>query len=374
LKQNIFEIKSKDSACEVFSGFNLENEIIKRLKKFKSKKFVIITDSKVYKLHSKKFHEKLLINNIESEITFFPEGEKHKNRKTKAQIEDFMLEKKLGRDTIIIAFGGGVVGDLAGFVAATYMRGIKVIQIPTTTIAISDSSYGGKTAIDVPAGKNLIGAFHQPIAVFMDAKYLETLDKKNYVSGLTEIIKHGLIKDNKFYEFVKKNIGIILDRKNKNYGKIMEELMIKNIKIKRDVVKNDEKENNLRKILNYGHTMGHAVEKLSNFKLTHGEAISIGIVAESFLAMRKNICSEKTFLEQKNIFEKLNLPTRIPSVQKTKNIIDLMCVDKKARKSKPEFALISEIGKYAIKKNGEVSFSFEIEDLEKIIKEFRNLK
>lgn len=368
-----FVLKSKERNCEVFSGYDIEYELINYVKNFKSDKFVIITDSRVEKLHAKNFYKKLIKENVNAFIVSFKEGEKNKTRKTKNMLEDFMFEKKCGRDTCIIAFGGGVVGDLAGFVAGTYMRGIPVIQVPTTTISIADSSYGGKTAIDVPAGKNLIGVYHQPLAVFMDAKYLLTLDERNYVSGLIEFIKHGWIKDKKFYEFIKNNLNIILNKKSNEYGKVMEKFMSNNIVIKRDIVVYDETESNLRKILNYGHTIGHAIEKLSNFKLLHGEAIAIGICVESFLAYKKNICSKETFIEQKNFINSIGLSTKIPDKIKTSDIVELMRLDKKARNSTPEITLISKIGKYAIFENKNVAKRFEIEELKKIINEYRKL-
>lgn len=369
-----FILKQKDIKCEVYSGSGIEKELINYIKNFKSNKFVVISDSKIARIHAKKFTKKLNKKGINADLFIFKEGEKNKNRKTKEMIEDQMFAKKYGRDSCIIAFGGGVTGDLAGFIAATYMRGIPVMQIPTTTISVVDSSYGGKTGIDVPAGKNLIGAYHQPAAVFIDMNYLKTLDNRNYISGLIETLKHGFIYDKKLYFDFKNNIDLIKSRKGKRYEIFMSDLLLRSILVKQKIVKKDEKESNLRKVLNYGHTIGHAVEKLSKYKLQHGEAIAIGIAAESYLAYKNNLISKKDFLEQKNTIESLGLSTKIPKNQKTRDIINLTKIDKKARNGKAEFTLISKIGKYAIKKNGDVAFAFDEKDVKNIIEEYKKLK
>ena len=368
-----FTLKNKDTTCDVFAGKNLYDEIINYLKKMNKAKYVIITDSKVEKLHGDTFFAKCIESGLDCFMISFLEGEKNKTRATKAYLEDEMFKEKCGRDAIIIALGGGVTGDMSGFIAGTYMRGIPVVQIPTTTISIADSSYGGKTGLDVPAGKNLIGVFHQPIAVFMDTELLKTLDKRNYDSGLIEIIKHGVIKNKEFYDFLKENLDIILSRKGEEYDKVMERVVMDNIAIKREVVVQDQKESNLRKILNYGHTIGHAVEKLSNFDLLHGEAIAIGICAESYLAFKNGICSEECFLEQKNIVQALGLSAKIPEGISTNDIVELMKIDKKAREGMPEFSLVSEIRKY-FEKDGVIAKRFSLETLAIAIDEYKKLE
>ena len=205
-----FTLKNKDSTCDVFAGATLYGEIINYLKEMKKAKYAIITDSRVEKLYGVNLLEKCKAAGLNIFMTSFKEGEKNKTRGTKEKLEDKLLAEKCGRDAVIIALGGGVTGDMAGFVAGTYMRGIPVVQIPTTTISIADSSYGGKTGLDVPAGKNLVGLFHQPVAVFMDTELLKTLDKRNYDSGLIEMIKHGIIKNKEFYDFLKENLDVIV--------------------------------------------------------------------------------------------------------------------------------------------------------------------
>ena len=372
MEQASFTLKNKDTTCDVFAGTNLYDEIINYLKKMNKAKYAIITDSKVEKLHGETFLAKCKDAGLDVFMTSFLEGEKNKTRQTKENLEDALFAEKCGRDAVVIALGGGVTGDMSGFVAGTYMRGIPVVQIPTTTISIADSSYGGKTGLDVPAGKNLVGVFHQPVAVFMDTELLKTLDKRNYDSGLIEIIKHGIIKNKEFYNFLKENLEVILSREGEGYDKVMSKVVMDNIAIKREVVLEDQKESNLRKILNYGHTIGHAVEKLSNFDLLHGEAISIGICAEAFLAYKNGICSEDCFLEQKEIINALGQETKIPQGISTNDIIELMKLDKKARDGMPEFSLVSEIGKY-FEEDGVIAKRFTLENLKEAIDEYKKL-
>jgi len=358
-KMNEMEVKM------IFIGNNLSDKILKWITRKNPAKCVIVTDSRVRKLIGERLFDK--IKGIDTILISFKAGEKSKTRKTKAYVEDEMLKHKCGRDTLIIALGGGVVGDLAGFVAATFMRGIPFIQIPTTLMAQADSSIGGKTSINTSAGKNLIGAFHQPSAVFIDIDSLKTLDKRNFVNGLVEIVKHGLIRDRDFFNFLKENMDAIL---NKNQA-VMQEVLSRNVKIKADIVASDEKEASLRKILNFGHTIGHAVEKLSNFNLLHGEAIAIGIVAESQLANKLGILSDKDFIEIKQIFDKMGLSTNIPKEIKTKDIMDIIKIDKKARNTIPEFSLIETIGKHKTFKNGKVACAFKESIVREAIDEFK---
>ncbi len=264
---------------------------------------------------------------------------------------------------------------LFGLLRDCFLRifGSGFIQIPTTTIAQSDSSYGGKTAVDTPAGKNLIGMFKQPCAVFVDTKYLETLNRRNYINGLVEVVKYGLIFDKKLFGLVKNNLNTLLERKGIKYGALITRVMLRSINIKRQIVINDEKEKNLRKILNYGHTIGHAVEMLSGLKLLHGEASAIGICAEAYLAYKENILSKEDFLEQKKIFDAMELKTQITSHISTKEIIETMKINKKAREQLPEFILIKKIGVIAVDKKGNVTTRFTEEKICGAINEYKTL-
>ena len=251
-------------------------------------KFAIITDSTVELLYGAALSEEFIKNDLANKIITFPAGEQNKNRDTKAWIEDQMLEDKFGRDSVVIALGGGVVGDIAGYVAASYTRGLSYVQIPTTLVACVDSSIGGKTAVDTVHGKNLIGAFHQPWAVYIDVNTLLTLNEKEIREGLAEVIKYGVISDDNLFSFLEENMHLIF-----SYDKqALTHIIKRGCEIKAQVVEKDEKESNLRKILNFGHTIGHAVENLSDYKISHGGAISIGMVAEGKLAVEMGLWNE----------------------------------------------------------------------------------
>jgi len=231
----------------------------------------------------------------------FPAGEKNKTRETKQKVEDELIGLGINRDGIIIALGGGVTGDIAGFVASTLYRGIGYIQVPTTLLAMVDSSIGGKVAVDHPKGKNLIGSFYQPKLVYIDVETLNTLPKKEILNGLTEIIKHSFVYDKDYLEYLEKNYQNILDL-DKN---VLIHVIKRSIEIKARVVEKDEKESGLRKILNYGHTIGHAIELLSNFKLTHGEAVALGMYFESKIAVELGIMNKHDCDRQNHLLKKL---------------------------------------------------------------------
>jgi len=242
-----------------------------------------------------------------------------------------------------LRLGGGVVGDIAGYVAASYTRGLPYVQIPTTLVACVDSSIGGKTAVDTAHGKNLIGAFHQPWAVYIDVNTLLTLNEKEIREGLAEVIKYGVIKDDKLFSFLEENMHLIF-----SYDKEALTHIIKiGCEIKGQVVEEDEKESNLRKILNFGHTIGHAVENLSDYRISHGEAISIGMVAEGKLAVEMGLWNEEELSKLIKLFNEAALPIEIPEYMDAKEIIDTMKLDKKSRSGQIEMVLPKRIGEMA---------------------------
>lgn len=306
-------------------------------------RFVIITDSNVEPLYGKRLLQEFRKVGLETEIIAFPAGEKNKNRETKAWIEDRMLELTVGRDSAVIALGGGVVGDIAGFVAATYTRGLPYVQVPTTLVACVDSSIGGKTAVDTPHGKNLIGSFHQPWKVYIDIDTLLTLDQREIREGLAEVIKYGVIRDEELFSFLEKNMDAVFSYDKEALGYIIK----RGCEIKAEVVERDERESNLRKILNFGHTIGHAVENLSDYGITHGEAISIGMVAEGKLAAEMGLWSGEELPRLENLIKQAGLPTEVPVDMKVRKIIDTMKLDKKSRGGRIEMALPRRIGRMA---------------------------
>jgi 3-dehydroquinate synthase len=279
-----------------------------------------------------------------------PPGEEHKTREQWAAITDALLATGCGRDTTIVAVGGGVVGDLAGFVAATYMRGIPVVQVPTTLLAMVDASVGGKTAVDTPAGKNTVGAFHPPAMVVIDPATLATLPPRELRAGFAEVIKHGVIANADEIDAVVHLAPRVLD--GIEVPTVLEPLIERSVRIKANVVAADEREQGLRKVLNFGHTIGHGVEAASDYTLLHGEAIAIGMVAESRLAEQAEIAEPGTASAIERVLGDVGLPTRIPREISVDRIFAAMRSDKKQRRGALEYALPKRVGEMAGESTG----------------------
>jgi len=270
-------------------------------------------------------------------------GERSKSRTTKARIEDRMFAAGFGRDAWVVALGGGVVGDLAGYVAATYMRGLPVIQAPTSLVAMVDSALGGKTGIDVPAGKNLVGAFHPPRVVAADVTALQTLADAQLRYGLAEVVKHGVIADAALLAFVEAQLPAIFARRED----VLRELVAWNLAIKGRVVEQDEREGDLRQILNFGHTVGHALERLARYRLPHGEAVGLGMVVEARLAER--CCGFPASDTQRvtSLLSRIGLPTALPPAYTPAAVLAAMQTDKKTRAGRVRYALPRQLGEMA---------------------------
>ncbi len=312
------------------------NNLNEYLKPIISKsKCLIISDENVFKLYGEKIV--CQISKLKNEVaTFiFKPGEESKNISTINEIYRFMAQQRLERSSIVIALGGGVVGDIAGFAAATYMRGINYIQIPTSLLAMVDSSVGGKTGFDLPEGKNLIGAFWQPKCVIIDPEVLITIPNRELLAGLAEIVKYGIIKDIKFFEILESNTLKLLRPDIDFYIDIIAQCC----KIKSDIVIADEKELSVRALLNLGHTFGHAIESVSGYsKYLHGEGVAIGIAMASELALLLNMID---FVSKQRIIDlllKLGLPISAQGLS-THQLIDAMKVDKKIQENKINFIL-----------------------------------
>ena len=279
-----------------------------------------------------------------------PAGEEHKTRERWSAITDTLLAHGCGRDTAIIALGGGVIGDLAGFVAATYMRGIPVVQIPTTLLAMVDASIGGKTAVDTPAGKNTVGAFHPPAAVMIDPATLASLPARELRSGLAEVIKHGVIADRSVIDEVEAIMPALLAARAS--GAALEAMIERSVRIKADVVAADERELGLRKVLNFGHTIGHGVEAASDYALLHGEAIAVGMVAEGRLAENLGIATVGTAAAIEDAVTRAGLPSRVPDGMEADRVLALMRSDKKQRRGVLEYSLPKRMGEMAGESSG----------------------
>ena len=277
-------------------------------------------------------------------VVTIPAGESEKTRHRWAEVTDRLIDAGLGRDSAIIALGGGVVGDLAGFVAATFMRGIPFVQVPTSLVAMIDASVGGKTGVDTPAGKNLVGAFHQPAAVIVDPDTLATLPVAHRRAGLAEAIKHGVIADAKYFAAIEGGLPGLVDS---SLMSPMHDLIRRSIEIKASVVQRDERESGPRKILNFGHTLGHAVEQLSGYSLLHGEAVAIGMVLEARLGERAGVTEAGTAARIEACLRAAGLPTDRPSGMKAADLVAATRGDQKARRGRVEYALPARVGEMA---------------------------
>ncbi len=314
---------------------------------------VVITDENV---HRDQF-ENLIKHPDEKNIHLIVNkpGEISKSREVKNRIDDKLLSKNYTRKTLLIAFGGGVVGDLTGYIAATYKRGIPFIQVPTSLLAMVDSSVGGKTGINTKYGKNLIGAFWQPSAVFADINMLETLPQEEFLNGFAECIKAALILDANLFEYMETNIDAILQRKTGAVNHIIKRC----VELKKDVVNLDTREKGIRQILNFGHTIGHAMETLSKYKIKHGFGVSIGMAVEMKMSQLSGIISEKEFNRVINLLDRAGMPHNVPQEFSVENIQKVMLSDKKAEKGVIKYVLLDKIGKYREVNN---KFSFSLGD------------
>lgn len=310
------------------------------------RQIAIIADSNTASLYGEEV-KSLLTNNCRKVILYqFPAGEEHKTLDTVKDIYRTLILEKYDRKDLLIALGGGVVGDMTGYTAATYLRGIDFIQIPTTLLAQADSSIGGKTGVDFDGYKNMVGAFYMPKLVYMNIATLKTLDDRQFFSGFAEIMKHGLIKDAAFYEWLLDNMYEIQDR---DLG-ILEEMVIKSCMIKKLVVEKDPKEKGDRALLNFGHTIGHAIEKAKNFEMLHGECVALGAVAAAFISWKHNWLSMEEYYEIRDMFVPFNLPISIDDIE-PEEILALTKSDKKMSAGQIRFILIKKVGKAVIDMN-----------------------
>lgn len=323
------------------------------------KHILIVTNTVVAPLYLERWVN--LLNKFEKyEIStlVLPDGESYKNFDSLQKILNTLLEKKLSRNTTLIALGGGVIGDMVGFAASIYQRGIPFIQIPTTLLAQVDSSVGGKTAINHPLGKNMIGSFYQPKIVLIETLSLSTLPDREYVSGLAEIVKYGLIRDVTFYQWCLDNAFALKSRNAEtlNYA------ILKSCQHKAEVVIRDEREEGERAYLNLGHTFGHAIEKCMNYQgMLHGEAVAIGMVLALEMSVALGDLSQSHLIEFKKFLLNLNLPISIPTQLKSADLVDAMKLDKKNISGKMRFVLLKSIGSACI------NDSIELKLVEKIL-------
>jgi len=303
------------------------------------KKLLVVTDTNVEKLYANEVNSLLLENGYDSKVYAFKAGEENKGMDSILGICGACIEHEMDRKSMIVALGGGVVGDMAGFAAAIFMRGINFVQIPTTLLSQSDSSVGGKTGIDFMESKNILGSFHQPKLVYMNVATLKTLPPEQFVSGMGEVIKHGIIRDADFFDYLEENVEKIKTLDSETLIKMDKT----NCSIKADVVMHDEKEMGLRAILNFGHTIGHAVESAYDFKMTHGECVGIGMVAASYIAYKRNMIDEAMLCRIEKILVSYGFKTRVKLPEK-ETVYSFMQKDKKKVAGKLKFVLPVTIG------------------------------
>ena len=335
--------KVVDDSYEIEIGYELEQKLIDDLKAGlvgKISKFVVVTDSNVKELYADKIYKMLEEAGYKADLISFPAGELSKTRATKEYVEDTMLAKGYRRDCCIIAVGGGVVTDLAGFVAGTYGRGIPFINYATTLLAAADASVGGKTAVDTPLATNLIGLFNQPQKVYLDIATWKTLPQRQLSSGLAETIKHACLADRGFFDYLSEHIKDVLAVKDEVCRHIAE----KNCEIKYQVVMKDERESGLREVLNLGHTVGRAIETVSDYKLLHGEAVAIGLVAEVKMAEYFGYCTAEDEAAMVAMLKQADLPTEIPDYIDRDALVKKLYTDKKVRDGHLRFVLQHGIG------------------------------
>ena len=339
------EVGLGDRAYDILISEGLIAEIGPDLKKRElAKRYIVISDDHVAGLFGDRLMDSLHHAGVPADLVTFPEGEASKNLSTISDLASRLARMGVDRKDGLIALGGGVTGDITGFLAATYMRGIPFVQVPTTLLAQVDSSVGGKTGVDIPEGKNLVGAFYQPACVYIDSSALATLPRSELLNGLAEVIKYGVIYDADFFQFLDQNMEAVLGLNLQ----AMEDVIQKCCTIKARVVEADERESNLRRILNFGHTIGHAVEAASDYSMAHGLCVAVGMVAAGELAVAKSMFSSEDAERLRNLITGFGLGVTIPKELDRSRIREYLKTDKKAVSGKPFFILPTTIGKVVI--------------------------
>jgi len=338
-------VKIKNRTEKIYD-IQIENGCFSKIPSFLSKqkdisKICIITDHNLLKLYTKKLHRELKKLKLTTIVLSINPGEKSKNRLTKAELENKLLEHKFDRHSVIIALGGGVIGDISGYLASTYLRGIHLIHVPTSLLAMVDSSIGGKNAISLSNAKNIIGTFYQPRHVFIDPNFLKTLPKQEIINGLVEALKTGLVMDKQLFEYIESNYQKII-KLNKS---AINHIITESVKNKVEITSKDEKESGIRQILNYGHTIGHAIEALARYKIPHGQCVAIGMRYAGDIAVILKLLTNKERNRQNQLLKNLGLTLDIPTGIIIDEIIETIKLDKKVKKSKPRFILLKNIGK-----------------------------
>ncbi len=303
-------------------------------------RYALVSDSNVALLYGEPTINRLKDAGLNAELFTFQAGERSKSRAMWSELTDRLLHAGFGRDSCLIAMGGGVTGDLGGFVAATYMRGIPVVQVPTSLVAMIDASIGGKTGVDVEAGKNLVGAFHAPNLVVADPNVVATLPRVERAQGMIEAVKHGAIMDEAYFDELDREMPALLD----GDAASLERAVARSVELKSSVVSEDEREAGRREILNFGHTLGHAIEAACSFLVPHGTAVACGMILEARLGASLGVTDPGVVERLEEVLGRVGLPTGIPDGATPNDIMVYLSSDKKARHGRTRFVFLSRIG------------------------------
>jgi 3-dehydroquinate synthase len=333
--------RKQSQSYEICIGYDILNRIAMMIANSGiSDRYVIVTDDCVRTLYGEDLLAHLRNMGVKSDLIAFPTGERSKNFQTVLDLSKRLLDLGVDRKSALIALGGGVAGDLTGFVASVFMRGIPVIQVPTTLMAQVDSSIGGKTGINLPTGKNLLGTFHQPEMVLTDIKFLETLPEKEFNNGLSEVVKYGAIKGEPLFGKLENGIDLILDRN----VCLLEEIITIACTIKADIVGQDEREKDVRRILNFGHTLGHAMETASRYTFSHGGGVAVGMIAAARLSERISDLDREEVCRIEQLIVALGLEKRVPPKISTDDMLSALRQDKKKIGDSIHFVMLRTIG------------------------------
>ncbi|MEO0374972.1 MAG: 3-dehydroquinate synthase, partial [Cyanobacteria bacterium P01_A01_bin.17] len=301
-------------------------------------KMLVVSNPQIWKHYGQTVVDSLQKAGFDVTHCILPAGERYKTPKSVQKIYDHALAQRLERSSTLVALGGGVIGDMTGFAAATWLRGISVVQIPTSLLAMVDAAIGGKTGVNHPQGKNLIGAFHQPRMVLVDPNTLATLPRRELRAGMAEVIKYGVIWDRELFEELESCDRI--DQLRSLAPELLTKILTHSCQAKADVVSKDEKEGGLRAILNYGHTIGHAIESLTHYRtFKHGEAVALGMIAAGHIAVELDLWSTEDLERQQQLIVKAGLPTQLPDDFPSADVADLLLTDKKVKDGKVRFIL-----------------------------------
>jgi 3-dehydroquinate synthase len=333
LGERSYDIRIEQGALALVGGLVAES--------CPSKSAAVVTNPRVGGLYAQRVLESLAASGIKAVLVTIPDGERYKSLSVCRRIYSDLLAAGLDRGSVVVALGGGVIGDIAGFAAATFLRGVSFLQAPTTLLAQVDSSIGGKVGVNLPQGKNLVGAFHQPSGTLIDPLALRTLPRREIRSGLAEVIKHGIIYDQVFFEFLRTNIDPILALD----GDALTEAITRSCVIKAGVVAADERESGLREILNFGHTIGHGIENAAGYgRYRHGEAVSIGMIAEALISERMGIAKPGVAERIRKLLSAAGLPTKLAPTVSIEAVGSSLALDKKARQGRVRYVLPTRIG------------------------------